>query len=138
MTLSLSFLSHQRLRVVIHHEGKSGQELMQKPRRNTAYCLVFRGLLAYPVPTCPGVAPFAMPWGLPHQSLIKKLFHRLAHRQSDSDGGIFLLKAALPRCRYPDKLTTVARTVVLLLTTCLCLSQVVGGLDIHKKMVVDV
>lgn len=30
------------------------------------------------------------------------------------------------------------QTVVLLLKTCLCLLQVVGGLDIHKKMVVDV
>lgn len=95
LTLSLNLLSHLHLGVVVHLQGKSGQELMPKPRRNTAYCLVFRGLLTYPVPTCPGVAPFTMAWGLPHQSLIKKLFHRLAHRQSDSDGGIFLVKAAL-------------------------------------------
>lgn len=98
LTLSLSFLSHQHLRVVIHLEGKSGQELMQKPQRNTAHCLVFHGLLTYPVPTCPRVAPFTMAWALLHQSFIKKLFHRLAHRQSDSDGGIFLVKAPLPRC----------------------------------------
>ena len=43
----------------------------------------------------PRVAAPTMGWALPHQSLIKKMLCRLAHRRSDSD--IFSIEVLIPK-----------------------------------------
>lgn len=68
--------------------GTRRQELKQRPWKSATYCLALHGLFCFfihPRSTCPEVAPSTMDWGLPHQSLIKKMLHRLPTAQSYGD-----------------------------------------------------
>ena len=69
---------YSSLQPIVCHEGKPGQDLTQRPWRNTAYWLVLYGLfvlLSYTPPQdhLPRGAPLTVVWALSHQSLIKKI-----------------------------------------------------------------
>lgn len=71
------------LQFVVHHLGKAGQELMQ--RLEECCFLACSSWLAQPAflaprTISPGVGSLIVSWALPHQLLIKKMYHRLAHR----------------------------------------------------------
>lgn len=75
------------LQLAVYHEEKSGSG--QRPwRRSTAYCLAPSGLLSLLYYTTQDHLSSGADHGglgLPHQSLIKKMPHRLAHRPFDTD-----------------------------------------------------
>lgn len=78
-------LGEGRTYFTLYHAGKSGLEVKPRSQWITAYWLASPSLsaccLLYPRATCLGVALPTVGWILPHQSLIRKVPQRPAHRR---------------------------------------------------------
>ena len=88
------------LQFIVHHQGKSWQEL-KTWTQSRGHEELLTGLLLQaslgcflrvPGTSSPGIALLTVSWTLPHQSLIKKILYRLSTGQSDG---------AFPQLRFP-------------------------------------